>query len=568
MLRKRIVPIWGRRTVRTPPDRLCNKAVGKGLQHSSGRVIALGRLMLATLYLIAVWLDSELPADTPSATYGLLIAYIVFATAIAASTWSSWWYDARLAGPAHAVDVIVFTLLVLFTDGRTSPYFAFFMFVMLAAAIRWGWRATALTAVLLALMFTITGLLNLNPGEDLEPDRFVIRAGHLAILSMILIWFGASRQWPRVPIEEVGLNGQPALDESPLEGALRSAVEGVRSGRGIILWYDRDRGRASAIAVEDHTVTDLAAAAETEVGMGGNPFLYDLPRRRALWRDAERNLVAFDPFDRVRAEAASELALKEGLAVPLRSDAGEGIMFFERIRGLSTDHLDAGSYVSVRTAAHIQRHRLLRTAEENAEARSRLILARDLHDSVVQFLAGAAFRLEAMKRANSAGRNVDDELNELKQLMLQEQRELRSFITSLRSGPLTAFSDLARDLKALAAHLSRQWDVKCEFVAKPAQLMIPTRVRLDAHQLTREAVANAVRHAGAKEVAVEASANSDELKLEFINDGAEFPTRGGRIEMPASLKDRVEQAGGVLDLARGMGVTKLSIILPIAEARY
>nr|WP_283937962.1 histidine kinase [Sphingomonas caseinilyticus] len=243
-------------------------------------------------------------------------------------------------------------------------------------------------------------------------------------------------------------------------------------------------------------------------------------------------------------------------------------MYLEGVRGLSTDHLDAGVQAGARASAHIQRHRLLRAAEENAEARSRLVLARDLHDSVVQFLAGAAFRLEAMKRANSAGRDVDDELNELKQLMLQEQRELRSFITSLRSGPLTAFSDLAKDLKGLATHLSRQWDIKCEFVAKPAELMIPTRIRLDAHQLMREAVANAVRHAGAKSVSVEASAKHDTLQLEFINDGAEFPTRGGRLEMPSSLKDRVEQAGGVLDLARGMGVTKLSINLPIAEATY
>lgn len=110
--------------------------------------------------------------------------------------------------------------------------------------------------------------------------------------------------------------------------------------------------------------------------------------------------------------------------------------------------------------------------------------------------------------------------------------------------------------------------MNCELVVKPAELMIPTRIRLDAHQLMREAIANAVRHAAAKSVTIEASAKPDELKLEFINDGAEFPTRGGRLEMPASLKDRVEQAGGALDLARGMGVTKLSISLPIAEASY
>jgi signal transduction histidine kinase len=173
-----------------------------------------------------------------------------------------------------------------------------------------------------------------------------------------------------------------------------------------------------------------------------------------------------------------------------------------------------------------------------------------------------------MKRSNASGRNVDTDLEELKRLMLQEQRELRSFITSLRSGPLTAFNDVAKDLKALADHLSRQWSVHCEFSAEPADLMMPTRTRLDAHQLIREAVANAVRHAAAKSITIEASAMGRDFRMEIINDGSEFPMRGGRLEMPTSLKDRVEQAGGMLDLARGMGVTKLSITLPIGEASH
>ena len=33
--------------------------------------------------------------------------------------------------------------------------------------------------------------------------------------------------------------------------------------------------------------------------------------------------------------------------------------------------------------------------------------------------------------------------------------------------------------------------------------------------------------------------------------------------MPQSLKERVEEAGGALDMARGMGVTKSAIALPI-----
>ena len=50
-------------------------------------------------------------------------------------------------------------------------------------------------------------------------------------------------------------------------------------------------------------------------------------------------------------------------------------------------------------------------------------------------------------------RVLEPELNELKQLMMQEQGELRSFITALRSGPLVAFDDLAFDLEALAERL-------------------------------------------------------------------------------------------------------------------
>src|SRR5688572_32332978 len=130
-------------------------SVGKGLQHPSGRVIALGRLLLATLFLIAVWVDSSQPARAPEATYALLAAYMLFAAAIVVATWNNWWLDARLAGPAHAVDIALFTLLVLLTEGFTSPYFTFFVFILLSAAIRWGWNLTASTAILLILLYLI-----------------------------------------------------------------------------------------------------------------------------------------------------------------------------------------------------------------------------------------------------------------------------------------------------------------------------------------------------------------------------------------------------------------------------
>ena len=84
----------------------------------------------------------------------------------------------------------------------------------------------------------------------------------------------------------------------------------------------------------------------------------------------------------------------------------------------------------------------------------------------------------------------------------------------------------------------------------------------------REAVRQPVRHAAAKSVTIGLEAVSDKLRIEFVNDGGEFPLRAERLEMPGSLKERVEQAGGVIDVARGMGVTRMSISLPLRERRF
>jgi signal transduction histidine kinase len=522
--------------------------------------------MLATLFWIAILIDVSQPTYAPKAAYALLGGYLAFAAILVVATWRDWWLDARLAGPAHAVDIILFTILVLLTSGFTSPFFAFFIFVLLSAAIRWGWNLTAATAILLALLYLIVGILVARSGQPFELQRFIVRAGQLIILSLIVIWFGAN-QWRTVYyLPDEGLLPRPDLEESPLETGLRAAMTGVGARSGAFLWREPGRDELSGLVIRDDQV-ELVKLPGTAPGEGWDttPFLYHLARNRGLRRDSDRNLERLRPKELIGQRAITELHLTEGLAVPVRSDRGDGELFLDQVANLSTDHIDIGQQLAADVSVHIHRHALMKAAEESAEARSRLTLARDLHDSVVQFLAGAAFRLEAMKRTTGAGRDIEPQLDELKQLMLQEQRELRSFIKALRSGPLVALNDVAAELKALAERLARQWDIKCSFSSRPADMMIPTRLRLDAHQLLREAVANAVRHAHAKSVEIEFAGAPKELRLIVVNDGATFPASRGRLDLPTSLNERVEQAGGAIDMARGMGVTKLSISLPIGE---
>src|SRR4030095_11555392 len=378
------------------PMRLCrtmrmgyDNAVGKGFRPPSGRVIALGRLMLATLFMVAILIDASQPAHAPQATYSLLAGYVVFAAVIVSATWRNWWLDAKLAGPAHAVDIILFTLLVLFTEGFTSPFFAFFMFLLLSAAIRWGWNVTAATAILLALLYLIIALLVAASDQPFELQRFIVRAGQLVIMSLILIWFGAN-QWRTayyLPDEE--LLSRPVLEESPLENGLRGAMAGVGAKSGAFVWREPGRDEFHGLAIRDGEVSVVRLPLRNIADRwAASPFLYDLARNRGLRRDPDRNLAQILPLDLVQSKAIDELHLGEGLAIPVRSDSGEGSLFLARVANLSTDHIDLGHQVAADVSVHIQRHELLKAAEESAEARSRLSLARDLHASVGQLITG------------------------------------------------------------------------------------------------------------------------------------------------------------------------------------
>jgi signal transduction histidine kinase len=536
----------------------------RGLRLPSGRVIAIGRYMLATLFVAAMWFDFSQPSGAPPAVFALLGSYAAFALLLVVLTWNNWWLDAKLAGPSHAIDILVFTLLFVSTEGYTSPDFTFFMFLLLSAAIRWGWRATTLTAVLLTLLYLLAGIVVTGQTVAIDLQRFMIRTGHLVILSLILIWFGINQWRSGVYARDTRTFGEPSIDESPLETSLRAAMHGVGAGTGTLVWREQGGDHADAYITRNGELAVNRMNGDPLIDSGAGPFLYDLPKDRALARDAHRNLRAFKARQLIPAQTAASLQLSEGIAIPIRTGAGEGELFLERLPNLSTDHIELGNEVALDVVSHIERHALMLAVEDSAEARSRLALARDLHDSVVQFLAGAAFRIEALKRDQEAGRDLAPELNHLKRLMLEEQGELRSFIAALRSAPKIGLDELAGDLKALSARLAQQWDVFCDFSAQTTDMVVPTRLQLDAQHLIREAVANAVRHAGAKTVTIRLRAEGDELMLDFINDGARYPKSPLTGDLPRSLSERVKLAGGALELTRGMGITKISVALPIS----
>jgi len=191
-----------------------------------------------------------------------------------------------------------------------------------------------------------------------------------------------------------------------------------------------------------------------------------------------------------------------------------------------------------------------------------------VHDSVVQFLAGAAFRVEAIMRATRSSAESESELKELKRLLIEEQAEIRAFVSALRHDRELELAEAVEELKTLAGRLARQWSIECRVEASNDDASIPIRLQLDLQQLMREAVANAVRHGGASRIDVGVGVAEDQLRMEVTDNGSGFgPAHdGGPSTQPWSLKERIDRAHGSLSLLSKPGCTNLVITLPLNGA--
>jgi signal transduction histidine kinase len=515
------------------------------------------------MFLLSIGLDSGRTAGASAHTYALLLVYLIFALGVAALNWRNWWLDARLAAPAHFIDMAVFTGIVFSTNGSTSPFFLFFILPLLSAAIRWSWRETAITATALILLYITAGLV-VSGSEVFELQRFIVRSGHLLILSAVLIWFGMHEQVTRLffPVDE--LEQRVRRDEDPLAQALGAAMQAAQAGSGALLLRVRNEPEFAGICSVDDRLTP-ARSDRPLVNEHCGVMLFGLDRNRALSKRRD----GWYRFRRARqllaADTLSTLGAGQGLIAEVRTGTDEGWLVLWDIPDLSTDFLDLGLELGRVAGAVLDRYALLYAIEEGAAASTRLSLARDVHDNVLQFLAGTAFRVEAIMRGSRSGAQSEAELKELKRLLIEEQSEIRTLVSALRRDRELDLGEAVEELKTLARRLGSQWSIDCQVRSRPADAAIRPRLQLDVQQLVREAVANAVRHGGANRVEVAIQIDSGDLQLQVTDNGSGFKAMNGEAPAkPWSLKERVERAHGKIDLTSAPGRTSLTMTLPLA----
>ena len=165
-----------------------------------------------------------------------------------------------------------------------------------------------------------------------------------------------------------------------------------------------------------------------------------------------------------------------------------------------------------------ERERLLRSAIDASDAERRRI-ARDLHDGVVQDLAGTAFTVGALARLPDLTQESRDTLGAAGASLRTSLKSLRSLLAEIHPPDLRAES-LPAALSDLIAPAGAS-GIQASVSVKGAETASDSNAAL-VWRVAQEAVRNALRHARASTLAVTVRGGGGRLTLEVVDDGVGF----------------------------------------------
>jgi signal transduction histidine kinase len=538
----------------------------------TGKILAISRAAMALVFLLALYLDPSVSAFSHPGVYLLLACYLIGASAMIVIAWTSWWWEFRLAPAAHVIDTLAFVMAVYFSEATkadfSSPFMGLAAFLLFSATLRWGWYAVALTAIALAVLNGLSGASLLLFDLPIDHYRYGRRLMYLSVLSLMMVWLGG---------EQRGLRAAPMPRTPGTPGERRNAIltDTLAFTRAAL----HARGAAIAVPHGEEPWTELLrdtgyavivdrlgpAALEGSFGEPDRAALIDCRRgRRIVNRSRSYPLAHAGP---VNAPLAEYCNVDAAMIVTFETAAGPGQLLIWGIADMCVDDLPLVEMIGHHLSTELDREDLAELAQAASAAALRDSLARDLHDSVAQFLAGTLFRLEALSRWIREGQDPTSEIEDLKSALRREQGELRAMIQRLRRGEEgDRRTDLVEELETLLAEMSQHWHIAVRLDAATRPMPVSISLAHELRQVLREAVANAARHGRCTKVLVSlgmggASGLGSGLHLRIADDGRGFGAQGSALK-PRSISERVGALGGTLSICHEGQGASLDIALP------
>jgi two-component system NarL family sensor kinase len=340
------------------------------------------------------------------------------------------------------------------------------------------------------------------------------------------------------------LNASVELDES-LRAALSRVAELLDLRTGWVFLLDETTGEARLVASQN-LPPGLARHPER---FTGSCYCLDTYRQGDLGGAANVNVVT---CSRLKGLVDGADGLRYHASIPLYARGRKlGIMNVAspEWRELSPEDLRLLYTIGDLLAIAIERARLFERSAEAGAAEERNRIAREIHDTLAQGLAGIALQLEAAEALLEAG-SPPDRVADAVRRALDETRqsldEARRSVLDLRATPLEDAS-LADAVRTLSAAWSRTHGIPVE-VHGTVDMPLAARIEVGLYRIAQESLTNIARHAASNGVVITLSADASRVRLVVQDDGRGFDPAAvlpGRFGL-SGMSERARLLGGSL----------------------
>lgn len=485
-----------------------------------------GRLIVAVFAVAAIYLDPTQPANLLDAAYWILGGYALYAVVLLFVR-----PPIRLESAFNIVtimvDIVVIAGLIYITGELESPFFVFYTFILIAAAIRWEWTGTIATALALQAILIFVGVPDVEDGES-ELNFLILRSVFCWLTVIMLGYFGSYRSRSNARLRDLASWPHDIVPEEDwpwLSSSLRHASKVLGADRIVVLWHDQDEADAHAaiwsnegvhfidrVALSDEAVISPAPGATIELAGG--------PRPETL------KVLVGEDWHCAYAAGFGTIRYRGSVIVIDPAFRDHDVVLLAQI-------------VASRIAMELEQFSLVREYVSAASLKERVGLARDLHDSVLQDLTAAVLQLNAAERTMPPPASAT--LRQIRGTLQSHQTRIRHFIGEARTKS-NRKRCLAEQLQMFVEPLGSQWDCRVVIHIDPPGLEVSDHIVTELCLALSEATANAARHGAAKEVTIAIQRRGTSLDVTIRDDGTGSNLRGA--PRPVSLSKRVENLGG------------------------
>jgi two-component system NarL family sensor kinase len=362
------------------------------------------------------------------------------------------------------------------------------------------------------------------------------------------------------------LNRSVDLDQA-LQAALSQAAELLDLKTGWVWLLSEESGE-----------TYLAAAQNLPPGLANNPELmqgscYCLDTYQAGDLDGAANVNVIT-CSRLKKLVDGTAGLRYHASIPLYAHGKSlGVLNLASTdwRELTPGDLRLLYTLGDLLSIAIERARLYARSVEYGAVEERNRLAREIHDTLAQGLAGISLQLEtaeALMDAQADPQRVRRTISQALSLARANLEEARRSVLDLRPAPLES-RDLPEALIELVRSLPNPGRVKIDLSIDGESYQLPARFEAGLFRVAQEALTNVMRHARAKTTRLSLNYSIDQIQLTIEDDGEGFdphdipPGRFGLV----GLNERAHMLGGnlVLESSPGGG-TRVEVTIPLSES--